>query len=307
MKHIRIALWLLIATLASPLQAETSLTVHKVADNAFAIVGDLGQRNPQNMANNASFGLVVTNAGAVLIDAGGSRAGAVALHKAISTVTDQPVTHVINSGGQDHRWLGNGYWKEQGAVVIASAAAVEDQQERASMQLTVLSNLLGNDVLAGTEPVYADVTFEESYELAVGGTVLQLTHLDGAHTPGDAFVWNADSKTMFTGDIVYMERILGVNDVSNTLAWVETFEAFAAFNPDHVVPGHGHATDLAGATKDTYDYLTNLRTQMATFIEDGGEITDSIHLDQSAFSYLANFEGLAKRNAQATFGQMEWE
>jgi len=307
MKHIRIALWLLIATLASPLQAETSLTVQKVAKNTYAIVGDLSQRNPENMGNNASFGLVVTPEGAVLIDAGGSRNGAIALHKAIATVTDQPVKYVINSGGQDHRWLGNGYWKEQGAVVIASEAAVEDHHERASMQLTFLSNLLGNDVLAGTEPVYADVTFDGDYELTIGGTTLTITHLDGAHTPGDAFIWHDDSKTMFTGDIVYVERILGVSDVSNTLAWVETFEAFAAFEPVHVVPGHGNATDLAGATRDTFDYLTNLRTKMAAFIEDGGDITQSVHVDQSAFSYLANFEGLAKRNAQATFSQMEWE
>lgn len=36
----------------------------------------------------------------------------------------RPVTHVVNTGGQDHRWLGNGYWPDRGATVIASQAAV---------------------------------------------------------------------------------------------------------------------------------------------------------------------------------------
>ncbi|MFW5750616.1 MAG: MBL fold metallo-hydrolase, partial [Planctomycetota bacterium] len=103
------------------------LDVEPVTDDVWAIVGPLEQRSPENLGNNASFGLVVTADGAVLIDPGGSWQGAEALHDAIRGVTDQPVTHVVNTGGQDHRWLGNGYWQAQGATVIASEAAVADQ------------------------------------------------------------------------------------------------------------------------------------------------------------------------------------
>lgn len=66
------------------------------------------------------------------------------LHDVVRGLTDQPVIHVINTGGQDHRSLGNGYWKARGATVIASAAAVEDQQVRGAMQLTMLSQLVGH-------------------------------------------------------------------------------------------------------------------------------------------------------------------
>ncbi len=83
------------------------------------------------------------------------------LHDVVRDLTDQSVTHVINTGGQDHRWLGNGYWQTQGATVIASADAVADQQARGSLQLTMLSQLVGKG-LSGTEPAYADVTFERS-------------------------------------------------------------------------------------------------------------------------------------------------
>jgi hypothetical protein len=42
-------------------------------------------------------------------------------------------------------------------------------------------------------------------------------------------------------------------------------------------------------------------------IDSGGDVISSVTVDQSAFSYLANFDQLAKRNAQAVFIQMEWE
>ena len=46
---------------------------------------------------------------------------------------------------------------------------------------------------------------------------------------------------------------------------------------------------------------------MGAYIDQGGDIIDSVNVDQAAFSYLANFEGLAKRNAQQVFSEMEWE
>ena len=43
-------------------------------------------------------------------------------------MTPQPIKWVINTGGQDHRWLGNGYFKAQGAEVIAHADAEADMK-----------------------------------------------------------------------------------------------------------------------------------------------------------------------------------
>ena len=293
------------AFLLSALPAH-ALDIQKVTDGVFAIVGPLDQRSPDNLANNATFGLVVTDDGAVLIDTGGSWLGAEELHAAVREVTDQPVKFVINSGGQDHRWIGNDYWQQQGADVIASNEAVADHKDRGSVQMTGLSVLL-DDKLAGTVPAYADITFDTEYSFELGGVAFEITYAGQAHTPGDSFIWVPSASTIFTGDIVYMERILGIGGQSHSGTWIEVFEAVAAMNPTHIVPGHGAPTDLAGATADTYDYLVNLRTQMGVYIDNGGDIIDSVNVEQGAFSYLENFEGLAKRNAQQVYSEMEWE
>lgn len=295
------------ATLAAPSVAVgEGLDVQTVTEGVWAIVGETEQRSPENLGNNATFGLVATGAGAVLIDPGGSWQGAQALQDAIRGVTGLPVTHVINTGGQDHRWLGNSYWQAQGATVIAAEAAVEDQQARASMQMTVLAQLIG-DALEGTEPSFADVTFTDAHTLEVGGVRFELVHPGPAHTPGDSFVWVPARDTVFTGDIVYMERLLRVGDHSAIANWPNAFLAVEATGAAHVVPGHGGPTTLTQARADTFNYLMNLRTQIGALLDAGGDIMDAPSVDQTAFAYLKQFEALAGSNAQMAFQQMEWE
>ncbi|MHA6326345.1 MBL fold metallo-hydrolase [Roseivivax sp. CAU 1753] len=301
--------WLTPAAVACLLTGTASaqtLEVQPVTDGVWAIVGEMEQRSPENLANNATFGLVETAQGAVLIDPGGSWHGAEALAAVIRTLTAQPVVVVINTGGQDHRWLGNGYWQAAGATVIASDAAVADQRARGSMQLSGLASLLG-DALDGTEPHHADVTFADRHDFSLGGVAFEVIHPGAAHTPGDSFVWLPETQTVFTGDIVYVDRILGVGDQSSIRDWPGAFEAIAALDPVHVVPGHGGATTLKHARADTYDYLINLREAVAALIEDGGDIMDAPKVDQSAFDYLEQFDSLAGRNAQTAYQQMEWE
>lgn len=282
------------------------LTVQPVSSGIWAIEGPAAQRDPENLGNNATFGLIETDAGAVLVDPGGTWAGAEMLHAVVRDLTDKPVAYVINTGGQDHRWLGNGYWKAQGAQVIASADAVADQKDRGSLQLTMLSQLVGAG-LEGTTPVYADQTFDTVYVLELGARRIEIHHVGAAHTPGDSFVWLPQERTVFTGDIVYVGRILGVMAFSDTASWLDAFAAIEALNPENLIPGHGPATTLARAQADTRDYLLNLRTRMRAHIEEGGDITGSVEIDQSAFSYLDQFDALARRNAQAAYEKMEWE
>ena len=282
------------------------LKVQPVTDDVWAIVGPSEQRSPENLGNNATFGLVVTSEGAVLMDPGGSWQGAEMLHAAIRSITDQRVTHVINTGGQDHRWLGNGYWQATGATVIASQTALEDQRARVSMQMTALSQLIG-DALEATEPSFADIAFSDAYTLEVGGLRFEIVRPGPAHTPGDSFVWVPAHDTVFTGDIVYVERILGVGDQSSITHWPDAYLAVEATGAAHVVPGHGGPTTMEHARADTYDYLMNLRAQIGALLDEGGDILAAPLVDQSGFAYLEQFDSLAGRNAQTAFQQMEWE
>lgn len=283
------------------------LKVQQVTEGVYALVGPHEQRNATNFANNATFGVVVTDEGVLLVDPGGSYLGAAQIDAAIKTITDKPVKIVINSGGQDHRWLGNGYFKAKGAHIIASADAVKDHKARLNDYFFMLTNLMGKDALKGTDAVYADETFDNELDLNFGGHRFEIRHVGSAHTLGDSFIWMPDTGVMFTGDIVYVERMLGTGPAGNTASWIDVFEAMGDYNPQFIVPGHGPVTDLRRATLETYDYLVYLRTMIGRIIENGGPIAEAIAIDQSPFKHLEVFDEISKRNAQNVFMQMEFE
>lgn len=300
-------IFLCLSPLASWSEEKQTLTLKKVTENVWSIVGPLTNRTKENLGNNATFGFVVTNEGVVLIDAGGSFKGAKAIHNEIKSVTNKPIRYVINSGGQDHRWFGNDYFSALGAKIISSEAAKKDHKARVAMQWTMLETLIGNKELKGTKEKYADITLKDEYKFSLGGTHFEIYFRGQAHTPGDVFIWLPQSKVMFTGDIVYTERMLGIGEQSNSKSWLKVFEAVAAYKPKFIVPGHGSPTTLDVAIKDTKRYLSFLRESIALFMENGGGAHEISRINQTRFNYLINYETLKGRNALKVFTELEWE
>jgi hypothetical protein len=114
-------------------------------------------------------------------------------------------------------------------------------------------------------------------------------------------------KVIFAGHIIYVERMLSVRSYSHSGAWMKAFETVAGFEPVRIVPGHGHPTTLETARKDTDGYLRFLRKAVADFMDAGGDIADIDQIDQSAYSYLVNYDALKGRNAQQVYQELEWE
>lgn len=283
------------------------LSLEKVSDDVWSIVGPLTNRNKENLGNNATFGFVVTDEGVVLVDSGGSFKGAKRIHKLIESVTKKPIRYVINSGGQDHRWFGNDYFSSLGAKIISSEAARKDHIARSSSQWSMLEARIGKDGLKGTKEKFADILFKKNYNFTLGKTKFEIYHLGQAHTPGDAFIWLPQSKVMFTGDIVYTTRMLSISEQSNSKSWLHVFNSMAAFKPKHLVPGHGSPTTLEVAIKDTGSYLSYLRNSISLFMESGGGAHEISRINQSRFKYLNNFDSLSGRNALKVYTELEWE
>ena len=279
-----------------------------IADGVFAHIGDIGPRSLENEGLNANIGLVVTPAGAVLIDSGATSQSARQIHEAVKKVTLQPVKWVINTGGQDHRWLGNGYFKEQGAEIIAHANARADMQARGGDHLAGLKSIL-KDNAEGTVPTLPTrfISGNDS-RLELGGVVFQLEHRNGAHTPGDMMVWLPQMNVLFTGDVVYVNRLLGVIPVSDTRNWLATFAVIEELDPKVIVPGHGDVTDLATARADTLAYLVALRAHMKKAVDDGADMSTAVKsFDAKPYMRLRNAAELMPGNASRAYLELERE
>ena len=301
------ALVLLISCLAMGDASAFELTPVKVAPDVYAFIGETGGRTYENFGMNANTGFIVTTGGVVVVDSGAGYLAAQAMHRAIKRVTRQPVKYVVNTGGQDHRWLGNGYFREQGAEIIAARLARADMEQRAGAQLEALRADL-KERLDGTRPVYPERLFEQREILRLGGTEIQLLYFSGGHTPGDSVVWLPKQKVLFAGDLVYVDRLLGVLPFSNSRNWLSSFEEMEKLKPGKIVPGHGKVCDLDLARRDTRDYLRLLRGHMQKAFDGGADLQTAIDsLDQKDFAHLLNYETLKGGNASRVYLEIEAE
>ena len=299
---------LFIACLGGGAAHAVEVVFNPVAPNVYAYVGDTEGRTYENEALNANFGLIVTPKGAVLIDSGASWQGAQQIAAAAQKVTSQPIRWVINTGGQDHRWLGNGYFQAQGAQTLAHANAQADMVARGPQHLRANAPVL-KEKMQGTEVVLPQRWLQGADTvLDLGGTAVHVVHRGGGHTPGDSLVWLPQSGVVFTGDVVYVDRILGLHAVSKTKTWVESFKALEALQPRVLVPGHGRVTTLAQAQRDTGALLQALRTHMATAVEQGTDIGVAVQsFDAAPFQHLKHVEVWLPQLANRTYLEMEFE
>ncbi len=278
----------------------------KVVDNVYAIIGPLGQRSPENDGLNNNLGFIDTAEGVILIDSGASYLGAERVHQAITQVTHRPVRWVINTGSQDHRWLGNDYFAQKGAEIIAMERTAATQAEYAKQQMKGLEGFLG-ERLKGTTPLPASKLLEgDEATITLGGVELNIRYTD-THYPGDAMVWLPQQRVVFSGDLVYVDRVFAVLPWSSPRHGQQAFKVMASLKPEFIVPGHGGVSDLAKARRDCgdyYDFLNDTIGAAAEEMEPMAEVMDRYNA-LPAFEHLEHFYELHRANMNRTYLEYE--
>jgi len=279
----------------------------EVIPHVFSAIGATAPPDAANAGHNNNLSFIVTSDGVVVINSGASDRLAAAMHHEIKAVTDKPVVLVINENGQGHAMLGNGYWRDLGIDVLAHVDAVAETKENGDFILQRMQSY-NKDAAGDTRIEHANLTFDDQYDISLGGVDIQILHLGPAHDPGDVQVWIPEWQIMLTGDIAFHERMLPVFIHTCTRCWIETWtNRLEPLNPTYIVPGHGHPTNLAQVRRYTLDYLVDLRAKIATHIEAGGDLASAYYVDQTQWRTLDTFEELATKNAGRVYEEMEWE
>jgi len=98
----------------------------------------------------------------------------------------------------------------------------------------------------GIEPCLPTVTFDDRLTRSVGDKRVELINVGPAHTGGDVLVHVPADRTVFTGDILFIEGhpIIWAGPTQN---WIDACRLIAGLDVETVVPGHGPITDKRGA------------------------------------------------------------
>jgi len=278
----------------------------QVSDNVWSAIGATAPPTYENSGHNNNLSFIITNEGVVVVNAGDNYLLAKALHEEIKKITNQPVKYVVLENAQGHAMLGSNYWKQQGAIIIAHQDAIDYISKNGNASLERMKQGRKDKAL-GTKISIPDIGFKDKYQIKLGGENIELLMLGPAHSAGDISVWLPEQKLVIAGDIAFHQRMLFIDDHTDTAGWVETWDKFEELGAEVVIPGHGVPTTMDVVTRWTKDYLVYMRNEMEKLIDEDKTLDDAYKVDQSAYSHLDTFQELARQNAGIIFRSMEFE
>ncbi|MEH6742055.1 MBL fold metallo-hydrolase [Hyphomonas sp.] len=192
---------------------------------------------------------------------------------------------IVNTHANGDHCHGNGCCPQ--ADIIASEASAKEMIEVPPAMLAQFKKLGGQLGPAGS--YFADIfapfdfdnveeraptqTFAGQMDLKVGDKVVELIEVGPAHTEGDVLVHVPDDKTVFTGDILFIDGtpLMWAGPVSN---WVGACDRICEMDVDVIVPGHGPVTDKAGVRR-VAEYLKFVDAEARRRFEAGLSVRDA--------------------------------
>jgi len=285
------------------------LVTQKITDKVYALVGEVAPRSKENLALNNTLGFVITSKGVLLVGTGSTEEAAALIEASIKKVTDKPITQIINIGAQDHHWMGNSYFEKKGIPVTALKRTSKTQSEHIPNHLARLDKLKLAHLPADKIKLADTVIDADEHKFQLGDTNFELRYIGDSHFPNDAILWLPKEKIIFAGDLIFNDRMLGIQPQSKTRSWAEAFNKMVAMKPEFVIPGHGKAGLLAKAQKDTGDYINWLVSEVSKAKEDWEDIGDMVARlkKTNKFDYLKFHETWNPINLNRTYLQFEAE
>ena len=289
--------------------ADTTPILHapvRVSEHVYAWLGPHGGPSPENRGFRMNLAFVVGKDAVAVIETGYSEAMVEEMLGHIARITSKPVKYAINSNSQPDRFLGNEAFRRRGAIILATPAEAKRMADMGGMFVQATEGAL--KLAPGTlrAPAAPDRLVDKVTELGLGGVTLRLHPVSAAHTPGPLVVHIVEDNVVYGGDVLYNGRLPGVIDGGNVKSWIAVFDGLRRFGDVTFVPGHGRPGKLASFEFPTREYLSMLHAHMTKMATAGVDMTYAIaRLDQSRFSTLANYEDLAKRNANVAYREAE--
>ncbi|RKZ98701.1 MAG: quinoprotein relay system zinc metallohydrolase 2 [Gammaproteobacteria bacterium] len=284
-------------------------SVNEVTSGIYYHQGVHEDASEKNIGAIANVGFIIGERCVAVIDSGGSYLEGTYLRQAIKKHTDLPICYVINTHVHPDHLLGNAAFKDDTPEYIgheklpAALAAREDYFAR------VFEDTLGS-AYAGTEFIAPTMTVRigQPVTIDLGNRPLTLTAYTTSHTDHDLTILDNDTNTLWTGDLLFMERIPVMDGSIN--GWIETTQHLQSMDLNFVIPGHGIASKdkWQQGLANQLRYFNVLRDEIRVIIDDLGTIDQASKQvgipEQNSWEL---FDLYHRRNVTASFVQLEWE
>jgi glyoxylase-like metal-dependent hydrolase (beta-lactamase superfamily II) len=278
----------------------------KLSEHVYAWIGPLDGPSKENQGYRMNMAFVVGNESVAVLETGYTEAMGEAMLAHIRKITGKPVKYAVNTNSQPDRFMGNPAFRRAGATIIAHKVSAERMAAQGANFASSIEQILELPAGSIKVPQAPDRVITDKTQLDLGGVTLILDNFGPAHTPAQLVAHIPEDNVVYTGDMLYAQRLLAINNEGNIKSWLAAFDRLKQFGNATFIPGHGQPGKLSDFDFPTRQYLDLLFSHMSKMVDEGVGLQDAIDsLDQSRFSKLANFDELAGRNASRAYLERE--
>jgi glyoxylase-like metal-dependent hydrolase (beta-lactamase superfamily II) len=250
---------------------QISAHVHIIPDNSVPLVPNIGY--------------VVGDRAVLVIDTGlGPRNGA-AVYEVAKKLAGTKALFLVTTHVHPEHDLGAQAFPDT-TTLIRSIDQVKEIAETGLQLAKVFASRspLNAELLKDADFRKADITFEHSYDLDLGGVQAKLTAMGPNHTVGDTIVWVEPDRVLFAGDLAMRAQPAFASPRSSIRQWLASLDRLEALNPAIVVPSHGPTGDGTGFITGYRAYLTEVRDRTAAEKRAGRSVDQAGETITAAFA-----------------------
>ncbi|MCP3870076.1 MAG: MBL fold metallo-hydrolase [Gammaproteobacteria bacterium] len=220
-----------------------------------------------------SGGFVVGKKGVLMIDTMLNER----LHKQVQVLirnqSDKPILYAVNTSFHGDHSYGNMYLPKETKIIQHVVTKNYIDEHFVKDTEFMIQNFGTGRGIEEIEPVAADILVGEGgrITLDLGGKMVEIIDFGFAQTGGDLFIWEPESRTMWTGNpIITMKPSLPWLLDGHLIETLNSLEIVYNFLPKdaHVVPGHGSVIARSDL-KWHIDYLKAVKTEVQNAIDEG--------------------------------------
>jgi len=191
------------------------------------------------------------------------------IQAAIKTITDKPVTYLINTHWHGDHTGGNANFQKEGAIIVS--------HENVRKRMSVDQIVRGEKRLASPEEALPVITFSEDMQFYMNEEPILITHVHNAHTDGDVLVYFVNSNVLHVGDAYFQGKFpyIDIDSGGSIDGYIKGIKTIMRITDTttKIIPGHGKVTTKE-ELKEYLEMLEDLKTQIFKEIEKGASLKD---------------------------------
>lgn len=260
-------------------------------------------------------GFIIGERGVLVIDAHINGEMAQQIIDAVRRVTDKPILYLVNTNYHGDHTFGN--YKFPATTTIVAHRRTAERMRHFDHEKTVLLPTVNGDesVFADVKLRLPDVVFDERVRIELGGRHVELYFFGPGNTPGDLVVYEPETRTAWTGNLVVGEGTIPPMFENGAKTYLKTLANLrATLDVNTIVPGHGAVTGEATLAR-YLRYVSELIGVVGLALQQGQTVEQLIagsSLDPQYLSMIppalpelaAFIEGLHKLNLAQTYREL---